>query len=346
LLFKPHGSATVIGSFPHTDTESACSLILKTIPEIPVWPQLPNISFREQMDVQYCEGLPCVILEEEKKKIYFDTSGDFSSDLGSFYECFLSDDIERFKISSEFSHGIYQMEKKLSAIDTSSIKYFKNQVTGPVTFGLSVMDESNKAIYYNDMFRDVVVKAVIMKARWLLNKFKPLGFDQICFVDEPILSSFGSSTYISVQRPDVVSCLKEVVDAVHKEGSLAGTHCCGNTEWTILIDAGVDIISFDAYEYGHTIGYYPEEVNAFLEKGGVLAWGIVPTSDKINRETPESLVKKLKSSVSDLAEKGIDENLIWERCLLTPSCGTSSVAVEMSEKIMSHLSEVSRMIKQ
>jgi hypothetical protein len=80
-----------------------------------------------------------------------------------------------------------------------------------------------------------------MKARWLLRKFSFLGCDQICFIDEPILSAFGSSTYVSVQRSDVVKYLKDVIAAVHKEGALAGIHCCGNTEWTILIDSGVDI---------------------------------------------------------------------------------------------------------
>jgi hypothetical protein len=184
-----------------------------------------------------------------------------------------------------------------------------------------------------------------MKARWLLRKFKFLGCDQICFIDEPILSGFGSSTYVSVQRSDVVNYLKEVIEAIHKEDGLAGIHCCGNTEWTILIDAGVDIISFDAYEFGETISYYSDNVKTFLEKGGVLAWGIVPTSEKINQENPESLIKKLNTLVENMANKGIDKNLLWERCLLTPSCGTGSLPVELSEKIFHRLSEVSKLLQ-
>lgn len=238
------------------------------------------------------------------------------------------------------------MEKKLSEKNLPSLKFFKSQVTGPITFGLAIVDENKRAIYYNDVFRDVVVKGMTMKARWVLNKFKPLGYDQVCFVDEPILSAFGSSTYVSVQRADVVSFLNEVVEAIHKEGALAGSHCCGNTEWPILIDAGVDIISFDAFEFGETIGYYPEQINKFLEGGGVIAWGIVPTAEKINQETPDSLVKKLNEDVKNLADKGIDENLIWERCLLTPSCGTGSLSVELSEKIFQYLSELSKRLRQ
>ena len=70
----------------------------------------------------------------------------------------------------------------LADMDRGAIKYLKSQVTGPVTFGLSVKDESKKDIYYNEVFRDVVVKAITMKARWLLQRFKPLGCDQICLL--------------------------------------------------------------------------------------------------------------------------------------------------------------------
>jgi hypothetical protein len=189
------------------------------------------------------------------------------------------------------------------------------------------------------------VKGTEMKARWLLDKFRFLDCEQICFIDEPILSGFGSSTYVSVHRPDVVQYLNAVIEAIHREKAIAGIHCCGNTEWTILIDSGVDVISFDAYDYAETIAYYPSQVKAFLESGGVLAWGIVPTSEKINEESPDSLMNRLESSMNNLAGKGIDKNLIWEKCLITPSCGTGSLPVDLSEKIFNQLSRVSQLAR-
>ncbi|TET70870.1 MAG: hypothetical protein E3J56_07380 [Candidatus Aminicenantes bacterium] len=345
MPFNPRCMATAIGSFPHEDPSAVCDVILKNIPEIPIWPQLPNTDFREEMGIQFSEGLPCVVLDEENHRMHFDTSRDITSDFEKFYENYVAENLDYFEISSEFSRGIYEMENKLIETDHPSPKYFKSQVIGPITLGLSRVDENKRAIYYNEMFRDVIVKGTEMKARWVLRKFKFLGCNQICFIDEPILSAFGSSTYVSLQRADVVKYLNEVIEAIHKEDALSGVHCCGNTEWTILVDAGVDIISFDAYEYGETIGYYPDHVRAFLEKGGVLAWGIVPTSEKINKETPESLVKKLETGVENLASKGIDKNLIWEKCLITPSCGTGSLAVELSEKVFHQLSKVSSVLR-
>jgi hypothetical protein len=257
----------------------------------------------------------------------------------------MEENLDHFKISSEYSRGIYAMEKRLSADKSAPIQFFKSQVTGPVTFGLATVDENKRALYYNEVYRDVVIKGVTMKAKWLLDKFKILGRTQLCFVDEPILTGFGSSTYVSVQREDVVRDLNEVVEAVHADGALVGTHCCGNTEWPILIDAGVDIISFDAFEFGDTIAYYPDRTHEFLKNGGVLAWGIVPTSEKISEETADSLIARLKERIAHLASKGIDEDLIWEQCLLTPSCGTGSLPVELSEIVFYTLAEVSRILR-
>jgi hypothetical protein len=214
-----------------------------------------------------------------------------------------------------------------------------------MTVGLGRTDENKRSIYYNEMMRDVVVKVTEMKARWLLQRFRPLAVPQLCFIDEPILSAFGSSTYVSVQRSDVVQYLGDVIAAVHKDGGLAGIHCCGNTEWTILVDAGTDVISFDAFDYGETVAYYPGPMKDFLEKGGILAWGIVPTSAKITGETPESLLGRLRSAVDNLAGKGIAKSLIWEKCLVTPSCGTGSLPVDLSEKVFAYLNEVSRRLR-
>jgi methionine synthase II (cobalamin-independent) len=268
-----------------------------------------------------------------------------TAELERFYENYMAENLDYFKISAGFSRGVYEMKERLAVERPAGVRYFKNHVTGPLTVGLGRTDENKRAIYYNEMMRDVVVKGTEMKARWLLREFNGLGVPQLCFIDEPILSAFGSSTYVSVQRSDVVQYLGEVIAAVHKEGGLAGVHCCGNTEWTILADAGTDVISFDAFDYGETIAYYPGPIKDFLERGGVLAWGIVPTTAKIAAETPDTLLARLRSAVDNLAGKGLSKSLIWEKCLVTPSCGTGSLSVDLAEKVFADLGEVSRRLR-
>jgi len=345
MSFNPQGLATAIGSMPHQSPEAACRVILDSIPEIPIWPQVPATDFREGMEIQYSEGLPGVVIDPVGRRMHFETSGDITSELEKFYENYMAENLDYFKISPGFSRGIYEMERILTEQKPAVLRYFKNHVTGPITVGLGRTDENKRAIYYNEMMRDVVVKGTEMKARWMLRRFSGLGVPQLCFIDEPILSAFGSSTYVSLQRSDVVQYLRDVIAAVHKEGGLAGIHCCGNTEWTILVDAGTDVISFDAFDYGETIAYYPGPIKDYLERGGVLAWGIVPTSAKIAAETPETLLGRLRAAVDNLAGRGVPKSLIWEKCLVTPSCGTGSLPVDLSEKIFAHLGEVSRRLR-
>jgi hypothetical protein len=122
-------------------------------------------------------------------------------------------------------------------------------------------------------------------------------------------------------------------------------HCCGNTEWTIPIDAGVDIVNFDAYGFGDSLGLYPAPVQEFLKNGGVLAWGIVPTSEKIDQETTESLGQRFEDMLAAYSAKGINRDLLIARTLVTPSCGTGSVPVQRSERIVRQTKELSDFLR-
>ncbi len=353
MIMKPHCLATAIGSLPHQDPAQAVEVVLSSIPEAPIWPQLPQTGLNEHMEIQYSEGMPCVVIDAEKKRMYFDTAQDYSESFAAFYEAYLqamdpdfgTGDCSVLAISPAFSQGIPALEAALKT-QGGRRPFVKVQTTGPCSFALTIVDENKRAIYYNEEFRDLVVKALAMKCRWQIQKFRPFADQVICFIDEPILSAFGSSTYVSVKRDDVVALLNEMVQAVHQDQAWAGVHCCGNTEWSILIDAGVDIINFDAFEYGETIALYPEAVRKHLEHGGMLAWGVVPTSAKIREQTVDSLMDHFEKIVDHLVEKsGISRSIILEQAIITPSCGTGSLPVADAEKVFRDLGNLSKALK-
>ena len=115
-------------------------------------------------------------------------------------------------------------------------------------------------------------------------------------------------------------------------GGISAVHCCGNADWPLVIKSGADIINFDAFDYLDTISIYHAELRDFLEKGGLLAWGIVPTSGDLGPITPESLLDRFNKGVKQLS-RNIPEELILSNILLTPSCGTGSRTVEETLKI-------------
>lgn len=326
--------ATAIGSLPHQDIEGVCELILECFPEIPFWPQLPKRSINEGMYRQYCQGLPCVKMVPGKDKIYFDTSRDVEEELEKFYGRYLAHDLDYFAIKEEEGIGFYAMLEYLKRNTPSTLKFVKGQVTGPISLGLTCTDERERAILYNQELQDAIVKGLAMKAIWQVEKFKGLNTKEIIFFDEPYLSAFGSA-YINIKREDVVEWLNDVIEPVKERGGIVGIHCCGSTDWSILMETQVDIISFDAYNFLETLALYPAELNAFLERGGNLAFGIVPTSEKnALNENVEGIVKKLFRGIKLLKDGGIDEELILSRALITPSCGAGSLSKEVAERIL------------
>jgi methionine synthase II (cobalamin-independent) len=345
--------ATAIGSMPFEDPEYAINVSLTNMPDAPIWPQLPRLGLNEQMEIQYSEGIPSAVIDYDKRRLYFDTSIDYSELFAEFYEKYMAacdpdegdGDCSSMAISPAFSKGIYALENALKK-KNAKLPFVKVQTTGPCSFALTLVDENKRAIYYNDEFRDVIVKALAMKCRWQIQKFQPYAENIICFIDEPILSAFGSSTYVSVNRDDVVTILNEVIEAVHADNALAGIHCCGNTEWSILIDAGVDIVNFDAFEFGETIAMYADSVKAHLERGGMLAWGVVPTSKIIREQTVDSLEAQLEKVMDNLASKGISKTLITEQAIITPSCGTGSLERQDAERVFSLLGQLSKRMKE
>ena len=349
---KTNFLSTAIGSMPFEDKDYAVGVSLKSM-DAPIWPQLPKLGLLEQMEVQYSENMPCAVVDTEKNRLFFQTDVDYSEKFAAFYEAYMSatdpdsgtKDFSSMAISEKYSKGLYALLGTLKK-EGKKRPWLKVQSTGPITFALSIVDENKRAMYYNEEFRDVITKSIIMKSRWQVQQFKSFAENIICFLDEPILSAFGSSTYVSVKREDVVSILNESIEAIHAEGAVVGIHCCGNTEWSILIDAGVDIVNFDAFEYGDTIAIYADSVKAHLNRGGVLAWGVVPTSSKIMEQTVESLEKKLEEGIDLLASKGIDRNLIIRQAMISPSCGTGSLSTAEAEKVFSLMAGLTKRMKE
>jgi methionine synthase II (cobalamin-independent) len=316
MEFQSPFVTTGIGSFPHQDEKEVFPLIFQSFPEIPFWPQLPNRSFLEGMVVQYSEGFPSLRWSEKEQRVWIETSHGFEKEIEKFYQRFEEGDLEPFQITEDFARGLRILKDLSSKDHRKKIRYIKGQITGPITFGLALADQEQKPVFYDPSLRDILVKHLSSKARWLEEKYNHLfpGIPTMIFFDEPSLSSFGSA-FSGLNREDVTRSLNECFDTVK---GLKGIHCCGNTDWSVLLSTHLDILSFDAYDYLDTLSLYPKDLNGFLERGGILAWGIVPTSEAIVREDAQSLVNRLKKGIQNLSQKGIDPDLL-QRAILTPS---------------------------
>jgi hypothetical protein len=316
-------STTGIGSLPHAEAADAVSLSLDAL-DIPFWPQLPGVSFRESMVVQYSEGMPGVRLDPDGRRIWVEKNGE---EITRFYETHTED--ARLAISEDYAKGLYEF---LGRIRGRRFEALKGHVTGPLTFTLGLSDADGKPVYYDEELREISLMLLKAKARWQVDLLGQHAEKVIIFIDEPILSALGSTSYMGVSQEEAMRLLGETVGAVKQAGGIAGVHCCGRADWPLVLGSGVDIMNFDAYGFGNTLALYPEETERFLRGGGILAWGIVPTSEDINKQTGESIERLFRERLGMLSEK-VPEALLLDNIILTPSCGTGSRTVGETIKV-------------
>ncbi|MEA3230570.1 MAG: hypothetical protein U9Q05_02300, partial [Thermodesulfobacteriota bacterium] len=126
------------------------------------------------------------------------------------------------------------------------------------------------------------------------------------------------------------------ITAIHAAGGLAGIHVCANTDWSLVLASGVDIVNFDAYLYFDRFILYPDQIKTFIEAGGILAWGIVPTGDPahIERETTDTLADRWRQQARQVEKLGIDMDTLTAQSLITPSCGVGSLSIDHAEKVL------------
>jgi methionine synthase II (cobalamin-independent) len=322
---------TGIGSMPHTNADEAGSLILKYLPDIPFWPQLPRRSPKENMVVQFSEGFPGVVAEGDR--IHIEASNNFEAELEQIYIDCEQDNAREYGVSREYAAGLHTFLSR-----AAGNRMIKGQVTGPITWGLTVTRQDGLGILYDDTLAETEAKFLRLKASWQENVLKETWPTVIIFVDEPYLVSLGS-VFTPIPEEKVPVLVKEVFKGIK---GIKGLHCCGNTNWSIVLDTSLDILSFDAYKYAASLSTHSDKVKAFLERGGSIAWGIIPNDEEVlAKESLPNLRDRLEEAMASFTRDGVKFKQIIAQGLITPSCGLNVLSPEAADRALELTAELS-----
>ena len=341
----------LIGSFPLNDHLAASRMIMDYTPSIPLWVQLPVFP-EEGMVPQFLPGMPGVV--SQRGKTFIDTAAEsFDDDLLLFFEDYMATNEDpdrlptsRFALTETTGKGVAALLETLGRMEMPPVAV-KGQVTGPVTFCTGVKDQAGRAIFYNETLREAAVKHLALNARWQIRTLSGPGCPVIIFIDEPALAGFGSSELISISKEAILGCLQEVVDAIHADSGLAGIHVCANTDWSLVLESGADIVNFDAYTYFDRFVLYGSQIREFLEAGRFLAWGIVPTlkPEEIERETVDSLNTALLERFRQIESLGIAPASLRSQSFITPSCGVGSLSLDLAKRVLALTRDLSATVR-
>jgi hypothetical protein len=334
---SPYSLATGVGALPHKDPVLACNDVLDIFPEFPYVPSLPDRGHLESIVFNDSEQLPGRIIQDDR--LLFDSTTDHTEAMEQVYLDYIEGNYAAYGLHKEYASGFIQMMSH----NLTRVRTLKCQVTGPVTFGMQVVDTNKRPIYYDTQIADVLSKMIALKARWCEMEMRQrTGVkDTLVVLNEPYFASLGSSV-VPVDKETVRSGWEDIAALI--EGGL-GIHCCSNTDWEFVLELNPSVVSIDAYATAKEFLLYSDSIASYMEHGGVVAWGIIPAEYKIfARETPELLFQRyiaIRTQLSTL----IPEHLFDAQSLITPSCGIRFADRPGALAIMNSAAEISRRIR-
>jgi len=327
---------TAMAVMPHRDVDRALSAALSL--DVPFWPQLPLLSYYEDMYVQASERFPGIVLDMEKRTIRFSIER-FGIELEEALSHF--EEPEYFDVSETYS-AVYRRFLELNLSDRPAIR---GQLEGPISFGLNVLDQDRRPILFNDTVRSFMLDFLARRINAQLNRLRALNPRAFMFVDEPGLQYIfsGLSGY------DAVSARRDMEYFFAEVERPRGVHLCGNPDWDFLLGLDLDILSLDVYSNGEIFVSYADRIRHFLERGGRLVWGMVPTNvEPFEKESIQSLEALLLGCWQRLESKGIDLGLLLSRSMLSPAtcCLINPDGISTVEKAFAAVKLLSKMLRE
>jgi hypothetical protein len=232
--------------------------------------------------------------------------GEFEEAMGHF------DEPEYFDISETYSTVYHQF----LGLDLSDRPAIRGQLEGPISFGYHVLDQDDRPILFHDSIRPFMIEFLAKRVNVQLNRLKTLNANAFMFIDEPGLQFVfsGMSGYGDVAAKGDMETFFSLIERPR------GVHLCGNPDWDFLLDLDLDILSLDVYSNGEVFVAYAQSIRKFLDRGGVIVWGVVPTNaEPFEREDLNSLEKRLTGLWDFLTDEGIDHQFLLSRSMLSPA---------------------------
>ncbi len=335
VSFCPRWLPLITGGLPHTDAASAWAALSSRFPEIPSWPRLPRRSNLENMYTQYSERFPGITVENGG--ILVRRGQDLDSGLEALYLAYLEDDLSYGETGADYAAALDMLLKGQVPL-SDSLAAIKGEITGPISWGLTIVDQDRRPILYHEVLEDAVAKHLRLKAAWQEQALAAICPQTLMIVNEPYMASYGTAA-LALQAPQITALFEEVFAGLK---GVKGIQCSGTTDWALLMRTSADLICFDAYDYVDSLALVAEELARFVNRGGILAWGIIPAGGAARNESVDSLVTRLENGIDLLVEAGVSRDRLVSQGMVSPSASLAALSVPLTEIILDLTLGVSR----
>jgi hypothetical protein len=315
----PSGIATGIGGLPHRDADEAVAFVLQHM-ELPAIPSLPRRSPAESWIAQAMVGMQGI------------TIGQYGS---------ISVDAQKVDplapIVTDFQHDAFTGFRTFLEAAKGRTGWVKWQFVGPVTFGHALM---RAGVPMSEAF-EAAVRCVRDRVEHMLGAVEAAmpGCKQLVFIEESDFAELMQPGFPIA--PDTAIDLVSGALAAIETTAVAGLHVCGMADIPSLLATGPAVLSLPVRpEVADSAGYLVR----FMERGGYIAWGVVPTNGPITTSA-ERPWRQLSKLWCELVERGADPALLRQQAIITPECGLSSHTPAVAERVHRIAAEVAARVR-
>jgi hypothetical protein len=303
------GTATAIGSLPHHDAHAAAALTLRCLPELPAVPQLPMRSRREGVIAQWAAAVPGVVVHDD----------------GGIELTAALDPLGRLKtLFDDTAHAGLLTFLEVAARQPRPPKQIKAQLAGPLTLGVAFVDAGMDAELAFPLGARVARAWATAIAELVEDRLPGAGL--VCFFDEPALVCWRGAEG-PIDREVATDLLSTALAACT---GVSGVHVCGNGDLRLALDAGPQVVHFDV---GALDLDDATAVSRFLDGGGWITWGAIPTHRPVG-EQAQPLWKALLDAWCELTRRGCDPVQLRGQALVAPACGLAGHGESQAERAM------------
>ena len=315
-----NGASIGVGSLPHTDSAVASAFSIGEF-EIATVPTLPKRSASAGMLAQAATLLDGVEATDRGLVAGAPTlrGGPGAQNL----------DADAFADLAAF----LELGRKVN-LDGAPVKW---QFVGPITVGCALV-EAGMAPSEAFALAVEVVDTGVRSIEASIADVLP-NCEQLVLLDEPRLVDLMNDDF--PVPPDHAVDVLAASMAAPASSTAVGVHCCGPCDVATLLATGPRVISVQVDDsLLNAAGY----LAGFIESGGVVAWGVVPTDGPV-ADRAHRWWRRLSDLWCALVQRGCDPVELRQRSLVSTECGLAGHTVSVARTLARQTGEVSRHVR-
>lgn len=339
LPFPPACVPLLLGALPHRSAAQALDVSRRYAGALLAWPQLPQRSFREQHLVQSVIGFPGLVVDAAASRVYVDHA-EAEQQLDALSLAYLEHSVGYAALSGDDAAGFAELVRIGGGRDLRAVK---GQILGPISAAIQLTDEREQPLIYDDMLFDALAHHLRLRVAWQELRLSEVAPTTIICVDEPLLEA-AALPFFPHNRERVYDQIDEVLGGI---SGCRALYVGGDVDLAGLMQTSVELLIAEFASYRQAFAANGAPLAEFLERGGIVGLGIVPTNeDLLASASVELLCREFATFLDRVESLGVARDRLVQQMVVTTDGSLGYLSVADAEQALQLVAGVSQRLRE